>query len=103
MPSKGLAAWCALAAITSCTGCHQPSAENGAALFRKNCIACHSLLPGHAQHGPSLRGYFERSPRPTIAQARSAILGGGPFMPPFRGRLSSGDVDDLIVYMRALR
>ena len=103
MASRGFAAWCGLAAIVSCTGCHPPSAENGAALFRKNCIACHSLLPGHAQHGPSLGGYFERSSRPTIAQARKAILGGGPFMPPFLGRLSPNDVDDLIVYMKTLR
>ena len=103
MRSRGFAAWCGLAAILSCIGCHQPSAESGAALFRKNCVACHSLLPGHAQHGPSLRGYFERSPRPGVGQARKAILGGGPFMPLFRGRLSPDEVDDLIAYMRTLR
>jgi len=93
----------ALVAMAVCAGCHHPPQEDGAQLFQKNCAACHSLLPGHTQHGPSLRGYFERSPRPDIGQARRAILGGGPFMPPFRGRLSSEEIDLLISYMKTLR
>jgi len=98
IPTIGL-----LAGIALCSGCRQPSVENGGRLFASYCIACHSLIPGHAQHGPSLRGYFERSPPPTVRQARRAILGGGPSMPPFREKLSSDEIDDVIAYMKTLR
>jgi mono/diheme cytochrome c family protein len=93
----------ALAALVLCTSCHTTPPESGAQIFQKNCAACHSLLPGHAQRGPSLRGYFERNPRPKIADTRRAILGGGPFMPPFRGRLSSEEIDLVIAYIKTLR
>jgi mono/diheme cytochrome c family protein len=92
----------ALAAML-CAGCHTTPPESGAQIFQKNCAACHSLLPGHAQRGPSLRGYFARSPQPKIEQAQKAILDGGPFMPPFRERLSSEEIDVVIAYLKTLR
>jgi mono/diheme cytochrome c family protein len=86
--------------IVVCAGCHQPSAENGALLFRKNCGGCHSALPGRVQHAPSLRGYFGRNPQPELRQTRQVIMNGRRSMPPFRERLSSDQVDDLIAYLK---
>jgi mono/diheme cytochrome c family protein len=93
---------CALV-MAFCIGCRQPSAENGAAIFRKNCAGCHATQAGRQRSAPSLTGYFERNPRPSLSQTRRKILDGGLFMPPFRERLSSDEIDDVIAHMKTLR
>jgi mono/diheme cytochrome c family protein len=92
------------AMILVCTGCYKPSAEHGEALFRKDCAGCHLPRPGQtATYVPSLAGYFGRQPRPTARQTRRRIRDGGRYMPPFRMRLSSHDIDDLIAYLKTYR
>ncbi|WP_371720677.1 cytochrome c [Acidobacterium sp. S8] len=92
---------CALAVIALCAGCRKPSAENGAVLFRKNCGGCRTSQPGQVKAAPVLDGYFKRSPRPSLRQTKRTIRDGGRFMPPFRNRLSSDQVDDLIAYLKS--
>jgi mono/diheme cytochrome c family protein len=89
-----------LALVSICNGCHKPSAENGALLYRKNCAECHADRPDRARNAPSLTGYFARTPQPRIEQTRQRILNGGQFMPPFRERLSRSEIDDLIAFLK---
>ena len=91
------------AMIVVCAGCYQPSTEHGAALFQKDCAGCHVPRPGQTSYVPSLAGYFDREPRPSERKTRRQIRDGGKYMPPFRLRLSSHDVDDLIAYLKASR
>jgi mono/diheme cytochrome c family protein len=93
----------ALAAIAVCIGCHRPSAENGEALFRKNCGGCHSMRADRVTDAPVLRGYFARVPQPGVAEVRRQIMDGGRSMPPFRKRLSGDDVDDLVAFLESWR
>lgn len=37
-------------------------APDGAALFKQQCSACHSLTPGEARQGPNLAGVYGRKP-----------------------------------------
>jgi mono/diheme cytochrome c family protein len=92
---------CALAIIALCAGCYKPSAENGAVLFRKNCGGCHTPQPGQVKSAPTLDGYFKRNPQPGFSQTRRTIRNGGRYMPPFRDRLSSDQIDDLIAYLKS--
>ena len=83
-------------------------AENGAALFKSNCRMCHAPASTDAGIGPGLKGLFKTeklpaSKRPaTEANVRKQILEGGNGMPPFEGRLSAAEVDDLIAYLKTL-
>lgn len=94
-------AW-ALCSLTlaACAGCYKPSVEHGAALFRKDCAGCHVPRPGQTTYVPSLVGYFDKKPRPTERQTRRRIRNGGQYMPQFKTRLSSHDMDDLIAYLK---
>lgn len=102
MMPRALSVLCLLAAIATGVGCHEPSVENGATLFQKNCSGCHAQQPDR-NNAPSLSGYFERKPRPTARQVRRIIKDGKDYMPPFGRRLSTDDVDDLIAYLKAHR
>ncbi len=101
MGSRQLPALCVLALLAMGSGCHKPSAENGAGLYRKNCAECHADRPGRARNVPSLTGYFMRTPQPGIEQTRQKILNGGQFMPPFRKRLSRDEIDDVIAFLKS--
>jgi mono/diheme cytochrome c family protein len=81
-------------------GCRAPSPELGAAVFRKNCAGCHSPLPGRQESAPALAGYFVRNPPPTSRQTRQIILNGRKTMPPFRNRLTSTQVEDVIAFLK---
>ncbi|MBV8113306.1 MAG: cytochrome c [Silvibacterium sp.] len=94
-------AWVLCAAVSfACAGCYRPDAEHGAALFRKDCAGCHIPRPGQTTYVPSLAGYFDRRSRPNERKTRRTILEGGRYMPPFRMRLSSHDIDDVIAYLK---
>jgi len=84
-------------------GCREPSPAEGAALFGRHCARCHIAHPGQASPAPLLSGYFYRSPRPTVRDARSVIREGRRAMPPFGARLSAPEVDDLVAYLETLR
>lgn len=75
----------------------------GEAVFQGNCAVCHSIKPGKKLVGPSLYGVTGGAhPTTTDAAVRVIILNGKERMPGFRGVLSTGDIDNLLAYLRAL-
>ena len=85
-----------------CGGCRQPSVQNGAAVFKKNCAACHLPAQGITKFAPPLSGYYKKTPQPTDRQTRKLIRDGHNFMPPFRHRLTPEQIDDVVVYLRTI-
>jgi mono/diheme cytochrome c family protein len=79
--------------------CRAPSASNGAVVFHNNCLECHSLEPGQNGYGPSLAGFFRRNPSKSVDQTQQLIRNGRRRMPPFRDRLSSDQIQDVIAYI----
>jgi mono/diheme cytochrome c family protein len=74
--------------------------KDGAVVFHNNCLVCHSLEPGQNGYGPSLAGYFKRNLSQTVDQTQQLIRNGRRRMPPFRDRLSSDQIQDVIAYIR---
>jgi len=71
-----------------------------AVVFHNNCNVCHSLETGQNGYGQSLAEYFERNPSQTVNQTQQLIRNGRRRMPPFRDRLSSDQIQDVIAYIR---
>jgi len=69
-------------------------------VFHNNCLVCHSLEPGQNGHGPSLAEYFKRNPSQAVDQTQQLIRNGSRRMPPFRDRLSSDQIQDVIAYIQ---
>jgi mono/diheme cytochrome c family protein len=91
----------------------QPTAEklseqarHGQGLFLQRCSLCH--LPRKLKFGsppvigPSLSGQFKDANPDQLKILRSFILKGGPDMPGFQYGLESGEIDDLIAYLKTL-
>jgi mono/diheme cytochrome c family protein len=93
----------AIALAALCEGCHRPSSENGAMLYRKHCAHCHTRQPGQASPAPGLGAYFNRHPQPSVPEVKKLIREGKGAMPPFDQQLSSHDLDDLVAYLKTLR
>jgi mono/diheme cytochrome c family protein len=110
-----LAAVCALALACGCAH-HRPTpqralddgvatpatanASRGAALYAKNCAACHGARGSAGPVGPPLAGEGHRKHR---AQIIDAIDHPDPPMPKlFPGRLSAQDVADLTAFVETL-
>ncbi|HLZ07552.1 MAG TPA: c-type cytochrome, partial [Chloroflexota bacterium] len=78
-----------------------PSAKNGAAVFeRDGCHQCHLIAGTGGQRGPDLTQVGGRLNR---AELITRVLNGGNNMPSFAGHLSTGDLNDLIDFLQALR
>ena len=105
MGPKPFRAMCrvALALASVFVGCRQPSVENGRLLFSRDCARCHAHQLGKASPAPTLAGYSSRNPQPTLQEARGLIRDGKRAMPPFGQRLTPGEIDDVIAYIRTLR
>ena len=75
------------------------SAQVGAAIFAKNCAACHGAK-GAGGIGPALAG----NPRVNIANPAfmlTTIVQGRNLMPSWRGQLSDGDIAAVATYVRS--
>lgn len=75
------------------------SAQVGAAVFAKNCSACHGAN-GQGGIGPALAG----NPRVNIANPTpmlTTILQGRNVMPSWRGQLSAGDIAAVATFVRS--
>jgi cbb3-type cytochrome c oxidase subunit III len=75
------------------------SAQVGAAIFAKNCAACHGAK-GDGGIGPALAG----NPRVNIANPTfmlTTIVQGRNLMPSWRGQLSAGDIAAVATYVRS--
>lgn len=79
------------------------SEEAGRGIFEANCAMCHGVdATGMMGMHPSLRGVVDRLTREgvevTIRNGRDTR----PPMPAFEGRLSDGDIADVIAYLESL-
>lgn len=92
-------------------------AKDGAQLYvERGCSGCHA--PSSRVHAPSLAGLYGRSValsdgrtvpadeaylRDSILQPRKDVVAGyEPIMPSFSGRLSEGEIQSLVAYIRSL-
>nr|WP_157091762.1 cytochrome c oxidase subunit II [Methylobacterium nodulans] len=92
-------------------------AKEGAALFvERGCSGCHA--PSAKVHAPSLAGLYGRTValsdgrivtadeaylRDSILQPKKDVVAGyEPIMPSFAGRLSEGEIQSLVAYIRSL-
>lgn len=78
------------------------SAENGEALYRRNCAMCHSTEAGVKIVGPSLHAEMKGPHAKPAAQVREQTLVGKGLMPSFKNRLNDQEIADLIAYIRKL-
>ena len=77
-----------------------PISSRGAALFVRECSACHGVNGKGGEIGPSLRNEHIRR---TYHDVRSFILSPGPPMPKlYPSRLSANEVRDVSAYVESL-
>jgi mono/diheme cytochrome c family protein len=80
--------------------------RRGEGLFLQRCSLCH--LPRKLKFGsppvigPILSGQFKDANPDQLKILRGFILKGGPDMPGFQYGLESGEIDDLIAYLKTL-
>ena len=97
--------------LTAWQACgHQPTAEQtGRELFQMHCEGCHEVPnPDLKKQPPTLKGLFQFKTLPSGApttdeQVRKTIIKGIGTMPAFDQRLSTEDVNDLLVYLHQLK
>jgi len=106
-PWRSAAIACCLVAGCGLDGCD--SRQHGEELFELHCADCHEMSnPDLKKQPPKLEGLFQAKGLPSGApatdeQVRKTIIEGLGTMPAFQGRLSQGDVDDLIRYLHTLK
>lgn len=108
----------AVLALTVVVGCHHiapskplseltPTELAGHQVFGLYCSACHQANSTGGRYGPGLEGLFRR---PYLKNGEAAnddrvssiILYGRGMMPPFRGKMSSEQLKDLMAYLHTL-
>jgi cytochrome c2 len=79
-----------------------PKAKHGETLFQTNCIGCHNKQPGDTTPfgPPNLHGVFGSKPLLTPQEAVQTIKTGKGIMPSFDGKLTNGDISDIIAYLK---
>lgn len=82
-------------------GQSRESVHRGALLFHELCSNCHTALPGNALPfgPPNLYDVFKRKAI-TSNQARRIIRQGQAQMPAFGSRVSNGQIEDLLAYLK---
>jgi len=87
------------------------AAKRGQAVFADHCSVCHSPDTDEVIVGPSLMGFFRKTPaaladgKPlpqTDAAVREMIQKGDANMPPLGGDLSEQQIADVIAYLHTL-
>src|SRR5690242_3207365 len=90
-----------------------PAAKAGQKLFEQQCALCHYSDQAKNKIGPGLKGILKNEQLPfshkpaTVANVREQIEKGNPQgkpmpMPPFAGKLSAKDINNLIAYLKTL-
>ncbi len=79
----------------------------GYVVFQQNCLRCHDDREGAARQGPTMLGVYKKPYLPSGAPAnddrvRNVILHGRGMMPGLGNALDSGQVDDLLAYLKTL-
>ena len=83
--------------------------QRGEELFQQNCAICHEASNlDLKKQPPKLEGLFQSKTLPSGApatdeQVRKTIISGIGTMPAFDQRLSTDDVNDLLVYLHQLK
>lgn len=104
-------------------GAQAADAETGEAIFKRQCTACHRLVPGRAM-GPSLLGIFDRPAGSVDGYRYSTAMKKAGFawnaekltqflhsprttvpgtIMPFAGIRDDGQVADLVAYLESLK
>ena len=90
-----------------------PQAKMGKKIFDENCTMCHIANQAKNKIGPGLKGILKNKELPyshrpaTVANVREQIEKGNPQgkpmpMPPFGGKLSATDMNNLLAYLKTL-
>lgn len=79
-------------------------AKHGEAVFKANCIGCHSKEAGDTSPfgPPNLHGVLGKNPVLTPQQATETIKNGKNVMPGFAGKLNDSDISAVVAYLRTL-
>jgi cytochrome c6 len=82
------------------------AAEDGAALFKTNCVVCHGADGTGTPTGKSLKApdlHSDAVQKLTDAQITTQIADGKNNMPPFKGVLKPEQIKALVVYVRTFK
>jgi mono/diheme cytochrome c family protein len=84
------------------------SVQRGLVVYKDRCAICHFDESNAKKIGPGLKGIYNRGKYADRGKVDDAsmgkwILDGGKNMPPFKSVLNSGQVRDLITYLKTLR
>lgn len=81
-------------------------ADDGATLFKSNCVVCHGADGTGTPTGKSLKApdlHSEAVQKLTDAQIAAQIENGKNNMPPFKGVLNADQIKALVVYVRTFK
>jgi cytochrome c len=84
------------------------AAARGKSLFQQKCAVCHYDTSDQKKIGPGLKGISKRGTfsvngnKITDASLTSWIENGDQLMPPFKDVLESGQIKDLVAYVKTL-
>ena len=81
-------------------------AEKGKAVFQQ-CGVCHHADSDQKKMGPGLKGLFTKAKladgkKPTEANVRAKLEGGGNGMPAYKDMLTDAEKNDLVAYLKTL-
>ncbi|MGA9630635.1 MAG: cytochrome c [Candidatus Acidiferrales bacterium] len=96
----------ALAILALAASSPAKAAEDGAALFKSNCVVCHGADGTGTPTGKSLKApdlHSEAVQKLTDAQIAAQIENGKNNMPPFKGVLNADQIKALVVYVRTFK
>jgi mono/diheme cytochrome c family protein len=78
-------------------------AKQGETIFKAQCIGCHNKQPGDTTPfgPPNLHGIIGSAPPQVTAQeAAATIKSGKGIMPPFDGKLTPQDINNVVAYLK---
>ena len=81
-------------------------AVKGKAVFQQ-CAVCHNADSDQKKMGPGLKGLFTKAKladgkKPTEANVRAKLEGGGNGMPAYKDMLTDAEKNDLVAYLKTL-
>jgi len=94
-------------AVPGATAAGKGDAAKGKETFDGNCAVCHNADSDEKKMGPGLKGLFKKDKltngkKPTEANIREKIDGGGNGMPAYKDILSDQEKDDVVAYLKTL-
>ena len=81
-------------------------ADDGATLFKSNCVVCHGADGAGTPTGKSLKApdlHSDTVQKLTDKQISEQIENGKNNMPPFKGTLNADQIKSLVVYVRTFK